>query len=45
MEFYEPDPARHGVETQSALAGLIAAADEVAQIENITGRDGPTVIT
>ena len=45
MEFFEPDPARHGAETQSALAGLIAAADEVAQIQNITGRDGPTVIT
>lgn len=45
MEFYEPDPARHAVETQSALAGLIAAADEVAQIADITGRDGPTVIT
>jgi len=45
MEFFEPDPARHGAETQSALAGLIAVADEVAQIQNITGRDGPTVIT
>lgn len=45
MEFFEPDPARHGVETQSALAGLIVAADEVARIGEITGRDGPTVIT
>ncbi|TDH35044.1 alpha-D-glucose phosphate-specific phosphoglucomutase [Pseudohoeflea suaedae] len=45
MEFFEPEPSRHGAETQAALAGLIAAADEVARITNITGRDGPTVIT
>src|SRR5690606_10002886 len=27
IERYEPDPARHGIDTQQALADLIAAAD------------------
>lgn len=45
MEFYEPDPAKHNIETQKALAGLIAAAEEVASIRSLTGRDTPTVIT
>ena len=34
-----------GLETQSALAPLIAYADDVAQIKSRTGRKGPTVIT
>ena len=34
-----------GQETQSALAPLIAYADDVAQIKSRTGRKGPTVIT
>ena len=45
MEFFEPDPARHDLETQGALAGLIAAAEEVAGIQAHSGRDAPTVIT
>jgi phosphoglucomutase len=45
IERYEPDPARHGLDTQQALAGLIAAADEIAGIRRHTGRDRPSVIT
>ena len=45
IERYEPDPAKHGLETQAALADLIAAAEEIAGIRRYTGRDAPTVIT
>ncbi|MBT9369261.1 alpha-D-glucose phosphate-specific phosphoglucomutase [Rhizobium sp. CSW-27] len=45
VERYEPDAARHGIETQEALADLIAVADEIAEIKARTGRDAPTVIT
>jgi phosphoglucomutase len=45
IERYEPDPARQGEDTQAALAGLIAAADGLAEIARRTGRDRPSVIT
>ncbi len=45
LERYEPDPARHGIPTQEALAGLIALADRLAGIRERTGRNAPTVIT
>jgi len=45
IERYEPDPAKHDIETQSALADLIAVAVELAEIEARTGRNAPTVIT
>jgi phosphoglucomutase len=45
IERYEPDPAKHGLETQAALADLVAAAEEIAGIRRYTGRDAPTVIT
>jgi phosphoglucomutase len=45
IERYEPDPARHGQETQAALADLIAAADQLAQIRSRTGRAAPDVVT
>jgi len=45
LERYEPDPSRHHVPTQEALAGLIAAADELAGIRARLGRSQPTVIT
>jgi len=45
LERYEPDPARHGLETQAALAGVIAAAREISGIETRTGRTEPDVIT
>ncbi len=45
IERYEADPTRHGLETQVALADLIALADSVAGITERTGRAAPTVIT
>ena len=45
VERYEPDASRHGIETQAALADLIAAAEEVAEIRRYTGMNEPTVIT
>ncbi len=45
IERYEPDAARHGMETQAALSDLIHAAEELAGIRSNTGRDKPSVIT
>ena len=45
LEAYEPDAAKHGIETQAALAPLIAAAESLAGIRAATGRTQPTVIT
>ncbi|UNK38725.1 alpha-D-glucose phosphate-specific phosphoglucomutase [Shinella sp. H4-D48] len=45
IERYEPDAARHGMDTQEALADLIAVADEIAGIKSRTGRQEPSVIT
>ncbi|RUM97185.1 alpha-D-glucose phosphate-specific phosphoglucomutase [Pseudaminobacter arsenicus] len=45
VERYEPDPARHDLDTQAALSDLIAAADEIAGIRRHTGRESPSVIT
>jgi phosphoglucomutase len=45
IERYEPDASRHGMETQTALADLIAAADQLAGIRANTGREKPSVIT
>ena len=45
IDQFEPDPAKHNQETQSALADLIAAARTLAGIERHTGRAEPTVIT
>ncbi len=45
IERYEADPARHDQDTQEMLADLIAIANDVAEIEQRTGRDRPTVIT
>jgi phosphoglucomutase len=45
VERYEPEAGRLDLETQSALADLIAAADMLAGIKKHTGRDKPTVIT
>ncbi|SMC42984.1 alpha-D-glucose phosphate-specific phosphoglucomutase [Rhizobium sp. RU36D] len=45
VERYEPDPSRHDIETQTALADLIAAAETLAEIKSRTGMDEPTVIT
>ena len=45
IERYEPDASRHNLDTQEALADLIAVADEIAGIRARTGRDRPSVIT
>jgi phosphoglucomutase len=45
LERYEPDVARHGTETQAALAPLIALADTLAGIRERTGREAPTVVS
>ncbi|MDX8524522.1 alpha-D-glucose phosphate-specific phosphoglucomutase [Mesorhizobium sp. MSK_1335] len=45
IERYEPDKARHDLDTQEALADLIAAADDIAGIKGHTGRNKPSVIT
>ena len=45
IERYEGDKARLGLDTQDALADLIALADRVAGIRQRTGRERPTVIT
>ncbi|MGF1461179.1 MAG: alpha-D-glucose phosphate-specific phosphoglucomutase [Leptolyngbyaceae cyanobacterium] len=45
VERYEPDTSQHDQETQAALADLIQLADDIAKIQEITGRDQPTVIT
>jgi phosphoglucomutase len=45
IERFEPDPARHQLETQAALADLIALSHELAGIARFTGRSTPSVIT
>ncbi len=45
VERYEPDAAKHGIDTQEALADLIAVADQISELRKRTGRDKPTVIT
>ncbi|MCV2882764.1 alpha-D-glucose phosphate-specific phosphoglucomutase [Actibacterium sp. XHP0104] len=45
LERYESDAARLGMESQEALAGIIAAAGELAGIRARTGRESPDVIT
>ncbi len=45
VESYEPNIAKHNLDTQEALKELIEIADQVAQIKVLTGRDQPTVIT
>ncbi|MEI4484404.1 MULTISPECIES: alpha-D-glucose phosphate-specific phosphoglucomutase [unclassified Phyllobacterium] len=45
IERYEPDPSRHDLETQGALADLILAAEELSAIKAQTGRKEPSVIT
>ena len=45
LERFEPDSAKHAIDTQQALAPLIALADALAGIRARTGRTAPTVIT
>ncbi|MFQ3584148.1 MAG: alpha-D-glucose phosphate-specific phosphoglucomutase [Cyanobacteriota bacterium] len=45
LERFEPDPSRHGLDPQVALAEQIQLADQLAQIRARTGRQQPDVIT
>ena len=45
IEAYQPDPAKHDLDTQQALAELISIANSLAGIRERTGRNEPTVIT
>jgi phosphoglucomutase len=45
IEDYEPNTAKHNQDPQVALASLISYARNVAEIEKLTGRNAPTVIT
>lgn len=45
LERYEPDPARHSIDSQTALSDLIEIAESIVQIRSFTGRAQPSVIT
>jgi len=45
LESYEADTSKHDMDAQDALAGMIAAANEISHLHELTGRDCPTVIT
>ena len=45
LERYVADPAAHAVPLQQALAPLVAIAEQVARIAEITGRKAPDVIS
>jgi phosphoglucomutase len=45
LERYEADRSRHGLDTQDALAPLIAIAEQVSGLKARTGRVEPSVIT
>ena len=44
LERFEPDPARHQVPNEAALAPLAATAAVVADLESMIGRSGPSVV-
>ena len=45
FERYETDPAKLNIDTQEVLSDLIALVEELIDLKNRSGRDGPTVIT
>ena len=45
LERYVADPALHAVPLQQALAPLVAIAEQVARIAEITGRKAPDVMS
>jgi len=45
LERYEADPARHNLDTQAALQGLIDLAERLSNLRQRTGRSEPTVVT
>jgi phosphoglucomutase len=45
LERYEADPGRHDIDTQEALSGLAAIAEDISGLKKRTGRDSPSVVT
>ena len=45
LERHEPDPSRHDLPAQQALAPLVALAEQVARVRHFTGMDTPSVMT
>lgn len=45
LERFEPDASRHDMPVADVLAPVINAADEIADVARLTGRDTPSVIT
>ena len=45
IEKYEPDFAKQNMDSQEALKDLISIAVDLSEIQKLTHRDGPTVIT
>ena len=45
LERFEPADGDHDQPTQAALADLIALADRLARIRELSGQSGPTVVT
>ena len=45
IEHYQPDPAKHALPTQEALAPLITVAAQLAELAARTGRAAPSVVT
>jgi phosphoglucomutase len=45
LERYEPDAAKQAVDTQAALAPLVAIAEQIAGVRERTGREAPSVVT
>ncbi|WP_054774785.1 alpha-D-glucose phosphate-specific phosphoglucomutase [Methylogaea oryzae] len=45
LERHEPDAARHGEDTQKALADLIQLAEALSEVKQRSGREAPCVIT
>lgn len=45
LEHHEPDPARHDLPAQAALAPLVAVAEHVARVKHWTGMNAPSVMT
>src|SRR5438067_3525895 len=44
LERFEPDPARHGIAAETALAALAAAGAAIAKIEAMVGRSQPSLV-
>jgi phosphoglucomutase len=45
LEHFEPDSERHRLDPNEVLAPLASVANEIAQIQSLTGMDKPSLIT